>query len=222
MADEQQEQPASPVHTHDAAEGGAEQSSAPQLDNGSSDGSASASAAAAGSSAALDETDAEIEAIRARVAEMEEESRLMSEAAGGGAAAAVASAPGSGSGGMGGGGGGGLGSPMAGSMGMPGRGGVSAEVQAEQDARSIHVSQVDYSVTEDELRRLFEACGTVVRATIPKDRFTLQPKGFAYVEFEKKEAIDNAMILNETEFKGRTLKVSQRWRQRVWIWESSF
>jgi polyadenylate-binding protein 2 len=78
---------------------------------------------------------------------------------------------------------------------------------------------VDYSVTEDELRRLFEACGTVVRATIPKDRFTLQPKGFAYVEFEKKEAIDNAMILNETEFKGRTLKVSRE--ERGCIWEAS-
>jgi len=66
---------------------------------------------------------------------------------------------------------------------------------------------VDYSVTEEELRQLFEACGSVNRATILKDKFTGAPRGYAYIEFASADSIANAMILNETEFKGRTLKV---------------
>lgn len=90
---------------------------------------------------------------------------------------------------------------------------VSTE-QSDQDSRSIHVAQVDYSVTEEELKHLFEACGPVVRATILKDKFSGQPKGFAYIEFESADSINNAMILNETEFKGRTLKVGGQKGQR--------
>ena len=149
------------------------------------------------------DADAEIEAMRARVAEMEEEARRMSELSGAGGAGGSAAAGGAAAAG-------GVGSPslsgQAGPAGV-GRSFLTPEQSSEQDSRSIHVSQVDYSVTEEELRQLFEACGSVNRATILKDKFSGAPRGYAYIEFASADSIANAMILNETEFKGRTLKV---------------
>lgn len=169
----------------------ADPAAAPQDDPSAAEQAAAAAAAADSGAAPVDELtdDAEIEAIRARVAEMEEEERKMAEIGGGGAGAGAAAA----------------GSPAAAPGGRPV---LSAEQSADQDSRSIHVSQVDYSVTEEELKKLFEACGAVNRATILKDKFTGNPKGFAYVEFAAADSVSNAMILNETEFKGRTLKVN--------------
>ena len=149
---------------------------------------AAAAAAAAGESGDLD--DAEIAAMQARVAEMEEEERKMAEIGGGGGGGAGAAAA--------------AGSPASAPGGRPM---LTPEQILDQDSRSVHVSQVDYSVTEEELKKLFEACGAVNRATILKDKFSGNPKGFAYVEFAQAESVSNAMILNETEFKGRTLKV---------------
>lgn len=149
---------------------------------------AAAAAAAGGDGGDLD--DAEIAAMQARVAEMEEEERKMAEIGGGGAAGVGAAAAG------------------AAAAAPGGRPVLTAEQAADQDSRSVHVSQVDYSVTEEELKKLFEACGVVNRATILKDKFSGNPKGFAYVEFADAESVSNAMILNDTEFKGRTLKVT--------------
>lgn len=44
------------------------------------------------------------------------------------------------------------------------------------------------------------------RVTILTDKFG-QPKGFAYVEFVEVDAVQNALILNESELHGRQLKV---------------
>lgn len=81
---------------------------------------------------------------------------------------------------------------------------------ASVDARSVYVGNVDYSTEPEELETFFSSCGTVNRVTILVDKWTHHPKGFAYVEFKDAEAIVNAMILNETEFKGRRLKISPK------------
>lgn len=57
---------------------------------------------------------------------------------------------------------------------------------------------------------MFSSCGTINRVTILCDKFTGHPKGYAYVEFAEPELVQNAMLLNETEFKGRAIKVSTR------------
>lgn len=92
----------------------------------------------------------------------------------------------------------------------------------EVDARSVYVGnvwliaqtlvnlneiQVDYSTSAEELQTHFQSCGTVNRITILYDKFTNQPKGFAYVEFADKDSVAPALALNESEFKGRQLKV---------------
>lgn len=68
------------------------------------------------------------------------------------------------------------------------------------------VLQVDYSCTPEEVQQHFQSCGTVNRVTILTDKFG-QPKGFAYVEFVETEAVQEALLLNESELHGRQLKV---------------
>ena len=41
-------------------------------------------------------------------------------------------------------------------------------------------------------------------------RFTGRSKGFAYVEFEEKESVENAVLLDNSIFKGRQLKVTAK------------
>ncbi|GER50849.1 polyadenylate-binding protein [Striga asiatica] len=96
-------------------------------------------------------------------------------------------------------------------IGLNDSGGASA-TQAEKeevDSRSIYVGNVDYACTPEEVQQHFQSCGTVNRVTILTDKFG-QPKGFAYVEFVEIEAVQNALLLNESELHGRQLKVSAK------------
>lgn len=71
--------------------------------------------------------------------------------------------------------------------------------------------QVDYACTPEEVQQHFQSCGTVNRVTILTDKFG-HPKGFAYVEFLEAEAVQEALLLNESELHGRQLKVAT-WRR---------
>ncbi|XP_024933483.1 polyadenylate-binding protein 2 isoform X2 [Ziziphus jujuba] len=74
---------------------------------------------------------------------------------------------------------------------------------------SLFLLMVDYSCTPEEVQQHFQSCGTVNRVTIRTDKFG-QPKGYAYVEFLETEAVQEALLLNETELHGRQLKVSAK------------
>jgi polyadenylate-binding protein 2 len=78
------------------------------------------------------------------------------------------------------------------------------------DSLSIYVGQVDYSATAEELVAHFEPCGAIERVTINCDKFTGRPKGFAYLEFQTEEAVVNALKLDGSTFKNRTLKVTRK------------
>lgn len=66
---------------------------------------------------------------------------------------------------------------------------------------------MDYAATGDQLSAHFADCGTINRVTIMCNKATGMPKGFAYIEFEDLNAAQNALILNESTFLGRPLKV---------------
>ncbi|XP_024356763.1 polyadenylate-binding protein 1 isoform X1 [Physcomitrium patens] len=85
----------------------------------------------------------------------------------------------------------------------------SATNREEADARSVFVGNVDYSCTPEEVQQHFQSCGTVNRVTILTDKFG-QPKGFAYVEFLEVEAVQNAILLSESELHNRPLKVTAK------------
>ena len=68
---------------------------------------------------------------------------------------------------------------------------------------------MDYGTKPEELQVHFKGCGIVNRVTILTDKFG-NPKGFAYIEFQDAEAVANALLLSDTEFRGRTIKVSAK------------
>ena len=93
-----------------------------------------------------------------------------------------------------------------GSVQDPANAAASQANKEEADARSVFVGNVDYACTPEEVQQHFQSCGTVNRVTILTDKFG-QPKGFAYVEFVEAEAVQEALLLNESELHGRQLKV---------------
>ncbi|KAJ3162932.1 cytoplasmic RNA-binding protein [Geranomyces variabilis] len=85
--------------------------------------------------------------------------------------------------------------------------GVGDDSKEDVDSRSIYIGNVDYSSTPEEIQQHFQSCGTINRVTILCDKWTGQPKGYAYVEFADPAIVNNALVLNESLFKGRAIKV---------------
>ncbi|EHA17785.1 hypothetical protein ASPNIDRAFT_55885 [Aspergillus niger ATCC 1015] len=81
------------------------------------------------------------------------------------------------------------------------------EDKEEIDARSVFVGNVDYGASPEEIQAHFQSCGSINRVTILLDKFTGQPKGYAYVEFAEPSLVAQALVLNESVFRGRNLKV---------------
>jgi len=84
------------------------------------------------------------------------------------------------------------------------------ESREDIDNRSIFVGNVDYSASPEEIQAHFQSCGAINRVTILLDKFTGHPKGYAYVEFSEPNLIANALVLNDSMFKGRNLKVRRK------------
>mmetsp|Transcript_56822 Transcript_56822/g.122871 ORF Transcript_56822/g.122871 Transcript_56822/m.122871 type:complete len:199 (-) Transcript_56822:51-647(-) len=80
----------------------------------------------------------------------------------------------------------------------------------EVDKRSVYVGNVDYGSTPEELQEHFKACGQTNRITILVDKYTGNPKGFAYIEFADEQTVQNSLLLNGSLFRGRQLKVTQK------------
>ena len=75
---------------------------------------------------------------------------------------------------------------------------------------NIHVSNLAYNVTEDDLRALFSDFGEVSVVNIVKERFSGQPKGFGFVEMLNNSEADKAMkALNGSKLKDQAIKLSQ-------------
>uniref|UniRef100_K7F6B8 PABPN1 like, cytoplasmic n=1 Tax=Pelodiscus sinensis TaxID=13735 RepID=K7F6B8_PELSI len=89
----------------------------------------------------------------------------------------------------------------------PVRAEVTAEEKIEADQRSIYVGNVDYGGTAEELESHFNSCGQINRVTILCDKFSGHPKGYAYIEFEARSSVKAAVELDESMFRGRVIKV---------------
>lgn len=81
------------------------------------------------------------------------------------------------------------------------------ENREDVDARSVFVGNVDYAASPEEIQAHFQECGSINRVTILLDKFTGHPKGYAYVEFTEPELVNQALVLNDSMFRGRNLKV---------------
>lgn len=75
---------------------------------------------------------------------------------------------------------------------------------------NIYVGNLDYSISSDDLRELFEEFGTVNSAIVITDRDTRRSKGFGFVEMENEEEAREAIEeLDGAEFEDRTIKVNE-------------
>ena len=74
----------------------------------------------------------------------------------------------------------------------------------------IYVGNLSYQTQEDALRKAFEAFGPVEKVSIVKDKFTGEPRGFAFVSMADWKAAQAAIKdLNGKEVDGRALVVNQ-------------
>ncbi|NWS61958.1 PABP2 protein, partial [Chunga burmeisteri] len=137
-------------------------------------------------------TDPELEAIKARVREMEKEDERLKELQLEAESHLIMSLEA------------GTGSPPLVSAGLFPK---TTEEKMEVDQRSIYVGNVDYGGTAEELESHFNSCGQINRVTILCDKFSGHPKGYAYIEFEEKSSVKAAVELDESVFRGRVIKV---------------
>jgi cold-inducible RNA-binding protein len=76
--------------------------------------------------------------------------------------------------------------------------------------KNIFVGNLSYGTTEDVVRSLFEAYGTVDKVSIITDRDTGRAKGFGFVEMSSNPDADRAIAaLNGKELDGRALNVNE-------------
>lgn len=74
---------------------------------------------------------------------------------------------------------------------------------------NLYVGNLSYNTTEDDLRKMFEAHGTVERVSVTTDRATGRSRGFGFVEMANENEANAAIAaLNETEMQGRNLMVN--------------
>jgi len=76
--------------------------------------------------------------------------------------------------------------------------------------KNIFVGNLDFGATDDQVRTLFEAYGTVDRVSIKTDRETGRSRGFAFVEMSNEAEAERAIAaLNGTNLGGRALNINE-------------
>ena len=76
--------------------------------------------------------------------------------------------------------------------------------------KNIFVGNLSFGSTEDTIRTLFEAYGTVDRVSVVTDRDTGRARGFGFVEMSVDEEADRAIAaLNGRDLDGRTLNINE-------------
>jgi cold-inducible RNA-binding protein len=73
----------------------------------------------------------------------------------------------------------------------------------------LYVGNLPFSATQDSVRELFAAHGTVDSVALINDRDTGQPRGFGFVEMPQADAQRAMQALNGQNFGGRPLKVNE-------------
>ena len=75
---------------------------------------------------------------------------------------------------------------------------------------NIYVGNLSFTTTEADLKEAFQAFGEVQSASIIKDKYSGESRGFGFVEMPNKDEAEKAMsMLNGKDLKGRTLKVNE-------------
>ena len=75
---------------------------------------------------------------------------------------------------------------------------------------NIYVGNLPRAVNENDLRETFQAFGEVSTASIIKDKFSGESRGFGFIEMPNKDEAQKAIsMLNGKDLKGRTATVNE-------------
>ncbi|OGM75357.1 RNA-binding protein [Candidatus Woesebacteria bacterium RIFOXYB1_FULL_38_16] len=75
--------------------------------------------------------------------------------------------------------------------------------------KKLYVGNLDYSVTQEQIREYFAQAGNVIDAVVIMDKYSGRSKGFGFVEFETEEEAKKAIeMFNEKDFNGRNIVVN--------------
>jgi RNA recognition motif-containing protein len=75
---------------------------------------------------------------------------------------------------------------------------------------NIYIGNLSYEITDDEVKDLFSPHGEIASVSIIKDKHSGQSKGFGFVEMPNQAEAEEAIkALNESDLKGRNIKVNQ-------------
>jgi RNA recognition motif-containing protein len=76
--------------------------------------------------------------------------------------------------------------------------------------KNIFVGNLSFGATEDAVRSMFEAYGTVDRVSVVTDRETGRARGFGFVEMSADDEAERAIAaLNGRELDGRALNINE-------------
>ncbi len=76
--------------------------------------------------------------------------------------------------------------------------------------KRLYVGGLPYTVTDEILKNLFSAYGTVESVTVMINKITDLPEGFGFVEMSCESNAQEAILnLNGTQVEGRTIKVHE-------------
>jgi RNA recognition motif-containing protein len=73
----------------------------------------------------------------------------------------------------------------------------------------IYVGNLPFDATEESVRALFAAHGTVEKLSLVTDRETGRPRGFGFVEMSNADASRAMQALNGKDMDGRALKINE-------------
>ena len=77
-------------------------------------------------------------------------------------------------------------------------------------SKKLYIGNLPYSITETTLRELFTPLGEVSSVSVITDRYTGQPKGFAFIEMTDDDAAKQAITqINGKAIENRTITVSE-------------
>jgi RNA recognition motif-containing protein len=75
---------------------------------------------------------------------------------------------------------------------------------------NIYVGNLSFQVTEGDLQEAFSAYGAVQSASIIKDKFSGQSRGFGFVEMPNKDEAEKAIAaVNGKDIKGRAITANE-------------
>lgn len=71
----------------------------------------------------------------------------------------------------------------------------------------IYVSNIAFTVTEEELKEIFSKYGPIEDIKLVIDRMTGRSRGFCFITFQKQFDAEASLALNDTDINGRKMSV---------------